>query len=67
MGWSGRAPAPPASDAGQGLHQQEHAHAQVSKRPDRRNRHRLIDRLLAFKDLQISHAQKQSDDRIGMG
>ena len=40
MGWSGRAPAPPAVDAGQGLHQQEHAHAQDSKRPDRRDRHR---------------------------
>ena len=41
MEWSGRAPAPSASNAGKGLHQQEHAHAQDSKRTDRGNRHRL--------------------------
>jgi hypothetical protein len=46
MGWSGRAPALPASDAGEGLHHKEHAHAQDRKHPDRRDRHRYRQELV---------------------
>src|SRR5215213_6709216 len=46
MGWSGRAPAPPASEAGKGRQRQGASHASDTQYGDRRDRHRYRQELV---------------------
>src|SRR6266404_5912256 len=46
MGWSGRAPAPPASEAGKGRQRQGARHVSDTQYRDRRNRHRYRQELV---------------------
>src|SRR5260370_468680 len=46
MGWSGRAPAPPASEAGKGRPRQGACHVSETQLSDRRDRHRYRQELV---------------------